>query len=82
MTGSSAGQETVYLLNKTAFRFFTTLKFVFKGVFAAKLEKENWAFSGRSETSRRTITASVTRSGAEKMKANWIYRENSNQVQT
>jgi hypothetical protein len=33
-----------------------------------------WAFSGRSETSRRTITASVTRTGYEKMEANWLYR--------
>ena len=56
--------------------------FGFKGVYAARLEKDDWVFSGRSETSRRTITASVTRSGAKKMKANWIYRENSKQIQT
>jgi hypothetical protein len=49
--------------------------FGFKGVYAAKLEMEDWAFSGRSETRRRTITASVTRLGVEKMKANWIYRD-------
>ena len=36
--------------------------------------KKDWAFSGRSATSRRTITASVTRAGFEKMEANWIYR--------
>lgn len=48
--------------------------FCFKGVYAAKLEKEDWSFSGRSATSRRTITASVNRSGVEKMKANWVYR--------
>jgi hypothetical protein len=48
--------------------------FRFKGVYAAKLEKEDWAFSGRSATSRRTITASVNRNGIEKMKANWVYR--------
>ena len=40
----------------------------------AQLAKSDWAFSGRSETSRRTITASVTRTGYEKMEANWIYR--------
>lgn len=51
--------------------------FWFKGVYAAKLDKEDWAFSGRSETSRRTITASVTQSGVEKMKANWIYEDSS-----
>ncbi len=47
--------------------------FHFKGVYAAKLEKGDWNFSGRSTTSRRTITASVNRSGVEKMKANWVY---------
>ncbi len=47
--------------------------FVFKGVYAAKLEESDWNFSGRSKTSRRTITASVNRSGVSKMKANWIY---------
>ena len=51
--------------------------FRFKGVYAAKLDKNDWAFSGRSETSRRTITASVTQSGVEKMKANWIYEDSS-----
>ncbi len=51
--------------------------FCFKGVYAAKLDKDDWAFSGRSETSRRTITASVTQSGVEKMKANWIYDDSS-----
>jgi len=49
--------------------------FKFKGVYAAKLEKDDWSFSGRSSTSRRTITASVKRSGVRKMKDNWIYRD-------
>jgi len=49
--------------------------FRFKGVYAAKLERSDWTFSGRSGTSRRTITASVNRSGYEKMTANWIYRD-------
>ncbi len=48
--------------------------FRFLKVVGAQLEKSDWAFSGRSETSRRTITASVTRAGFEKMEANWIYR--------
>jgi hypothetical protein len=48
--------------------------FRFVKVVGAQLEKSDWAFSGRSETSRRTITASVTRTGYEKMEANWIYR--------
>lgn len=47
--------------------------FAFKGVYAAKVEKDNWNFSGRSATSWRTITASINRNGLQKMKANWIY---------
>lgn len=49
--------------------------FRFKGIYAAKLEEEDWTFSGRSATSRRTITASVNRSGVDKMKANWVYED-------
>ena len=49
--------------------------FRFKGIYAAKLEEEDWTFSGRSATSRRTITASVNRSGTDKMKANWVYED-------
>lgn len=48
--------------------------FRFTTVVGALLEKRDWTFSGRSETSRRTITASVNPSGYEKMEANWIYR--------
>lgn len=48
--------------------------FRFIQVIGAKLEKADWLFSGRSETSRRTITASVTRAGYLKMMANWIYK--------
>ena len=48
--------------------------FRFVKVVGAQLTKSDWAFAGRSETSRRTITASVTRTGREKMEANWIYR--------
>lgn len=49
--------------------------FSFRAVYAAKLKKKDWAFSGRSVTSRRTITASVTQSGVQKMKANWVYED-------
>lgn len=49
--------------------------FRFKGVYAAELKEDDWTFSGRSETSRRTITASVNRSGVDKMKANWVYED-------
>ena len=48
--------------------------FRFLKVVGAQMEKSDWAFSGRSKTSRRTITASVPRTGYEKMEANWIYR--------
>jgi len=41
---------------------------------AAKLEKSDWTFAGRSETSRRTITAAVNNSGYKKMMSNWIYK--------
>ncbi len=47
--------------------------FRFVKVVGALLTKNDWKFSGRSETSRRTITASVKRSGYDKMEANWIY---------
>ncbi len=49
--------------------------FVFKGVYAARLEKDDWNFSGRSESSRRTITASVNLNGLRKMRANWVYQD-------
>ncbi len=48
--------------------------FSFLMVLGARLTKDDWLFSGRSETSRRTITASVTNSGYEKMISNWIYK--------
>lgn len=50
--------------------------FIFRGVYAAKLEELDWNFSGRTETSRRTITASVNKGGSTKMKENWIYEDN------
>jgi hypothetical protein len=49
--------------------------FRFVKVVGALITKDDWAFSGRSATSRRTITASVTRSGFTKMEQNWIYRD-------
>ncbi len=48
--------------------------FRFVKVVGALLQKSDWNFSGRSETSRRTITASINRSGFEKMETNWLYR--------
>jgi hypothetical protein len=49
--------------------------FRFRLVAGAAIEKADWTFSGRTGTSRRTITASVNRSGYNKMLANWIYKE-------
>lgn len=49
--------------------------FRFKGVYTAQLTKADWTFSGRSEISRRTITASVNEVGITKMRANWIYQD-------
>jgi hypothetical protein len=48
--------------------------FKFEGVYLAKLEMSDWRYSGRSEESRRTITASVTGDAAERMRRNWVYR--------
>lgn len=50
------------------------MPFRFVLVTGAQLLKSDWTYAGRSETSRRTITASVNASGYKKMMANWIYR--------
>jgi hypothetical protein len=52
----------------------TPRPFKFESVAGARLDQSDWKFSGRSITSRRTITASVTPTGYAKMMANWIYR--------
>ena len=52
----------------------TPKPFRFVKVVGALLQKSDWNFSGRSETSRRTITASINRSGFNKLEANWLYR--------
>ena len=48
--------------------------FKFIKVVGGLITKSDWKFSGRSATSRRTITASVTPTGFAKVEANWIYR--------
>ena len=50
------------------------VRFRFLMVVGALLSKNDWLFAGRSGTSRRTITASVTRIGLDKMMENWIYK--------
>jgi hypothetical protein len=47
-------------------------------VLAAKLTKNDWSFSGRSATSRRTITASIKKEATERLRKNWIYRKGTN----
>lgn len=47
--------------------------FRFLRVVGAQLDESDWQFAGRSETSRRTITAAVKDSGYRKLMANWIY---------
>ena len=49
------------------------MPFRFARVVGARLKESDWNYSGRSATSRRTITASVNPSGYNKMTANWIY---------
>ncbi|SRR5579871_890381 len=61
-----SGREGPKVKNTQAFKFLL--------VAGAMLSKKDWQFSGRSETSRRTITASVKPEGAAKMMANWIYK--------
>lgn len=61
-----SGREGPKVKGTPAFKFLT--------VAGALLSKKDWLFSGRSATSRRTITASVTKKGAQKMMANWIYK--------
>ena len=57
------------------FRNVPPKPFRFRMVVAAQLEERDWKFAGRSGRSRRTITASVTRSGFDKMIRNWVYME-------
>ena len=61
-----SGREGPKVTKGQAFKFLL--------VAGVMLSKSDWLFAGRSETSRRTITASVTKQGAAKMMANWIYK--------
>ena len=46
----------------------------FVQILTANLELEDWNFSGRSGTSRRTITASINRHGVHKLRSNPVYQ--------
>jgi len=43
-------------------------------ILCAQLLQTDWSFSGRRGESRRTPTASITRSGVEKLRENFVYR--------
>lgn len=46
----------------------------FVEILCAKLARLDWSFSGRKGASRRTPTASITASGVEKLRNNFLYR--------
>jgi len=46
----------------------------FVEILCARLTKSDWSFSGRKGASRRTPTASITATGVEKLRDNFIYR--------
>lgn len=49
--------------------------FRFLQVAAGRLEKADWKFAGRSATSRRTITATVTKEACQRMIVNAVYKD-------
>jgi len=46
----------------------------FTEIMCARVLKKDWSFSGRKGASRRTPTASITRTGVEKLRTNFLYR--------
>jgi len=64
----------VFQANSSSAHDAAATPFKFQSVYCGRLEKTDWKFAGRSETSRRTITASVTKSGELKLQKNWIYQ--------
>ena len=64
----------VFQANSSSAREAAAVPFKFRSVYLARLKKTDWKFAGRSETSRRTITASVTKTGEIKLQRNWIYQ--------
>lgn len=46
----------------------------FVEILCARLTKSDWSFSGRKGASRRTPTASITATGVEKLRDNFLYR--------
>lgn len=52
----------------------TKLPLTFIEILCAEVKKSDWSFSGRKGSSRRTPTASITASGVEKLRQNFLYR--------
>ncbi len=52
----------------------TMLPLTFIEILCAEVQVVDWAFSGRNGTSRRTPTASITASGVDKLRKNYLYR--------
>lgn len=50
------------------------LPLTFIEILCGKVEQSDWSFSGRKGSSRRTPTASITASGVEKLRRNFLYR--------
>lgn len=61
-----------YAVGKQANRESTPLAFM--EILCARLVKLDWSFSGRKGASRRTPTASITATGVEKLRSNFLYR--------
>lgn len=65
----------VYTLDTTTEPVDNRTPTFFNRVMLAKLESEDWSFAGRGEGSRRTPTASILRSGFNKLQAGTLYYE-------
>jgi len=50
------------------------LPLTFVEILCAEIKRSDWSFSGRKGSSRRTPTASITASGVEKLRRNFLYR--------
>jgi len=52
----------------------TNLPLTFIEILCAEVAQSDWSFSGQKGSSRRTPTASLTASGVEKLRLNFLYR--------
>ena len=50
------------------------LPLTFIEILCAEVKQSDWSFSGRKGSSRRTPTASITATGVEKLRRNFLYR--------